>query len=188
MRIAFISKDIMNPRLNCVYYVFSDDRLVRIDYETQNGSDHTDFTYDSLGALTSVQDPIGHKVSYTYSGKTVTVTETPGSVVKHSEVTEIISSATPARIWNVVYGGNTRVTKDGQTTVIGFSLRNKYAYSFTDKSDGSDVDKLNVTDDIEAVQTIELEPGQSTYENILTGTTKKCGTVRASIISTWTAN
>lgn len=175
--ITFISNDIQ--RTNKVYFEYPAGHLAKIYYETNNGSDYSTFTYDSIGVLQSAQDPTGHMVSYAFSGKTVTVTETPGSVIKDSDVTASISSAAPSsKVWTVRYGDNTRVTKDGHTTVLGFNSKNKYSYSYIDKSNGSNTDELNVTSDLEITQsTDQKESGTSFVDDV----EQKVGTVSASV-------
>ena len=179
MTISFTSAN--DQRQNSVHFVCSEGRLVKIYYETYGTGQYTSFSYDEKGILISAEDVTGHAVSFSYSGKRVVMTETPGSVVKHPDVTAVVEDTCSARVWKIDYGGNTRVTKDGKTAVLGFSLKNRYAFSFEDQSDGSDVDKLNVVGDIDFAQTIEVEPGQQTYVNILTNTVKKCGSVSVSL-------
>ena len=179
MTISFTSAN--DQRQNSVHFVCSEGRLVKIYYETYGTGECTSFSYDEKGILISAEDVTGHAVSFSYSGKRVVMTETPGSVVKHPDVTAVVEDTCSARVWKIDYGGNTRVTKDGKTAVLGFSLKNRYAFSFEDQSDGSNVDKLNVVGDIDFAQTIEVEPGQQTYVNILTNTTKKCGSVSVSL-------
>ena len=191
-KIAFESED--NKRKNYVLFTYdANDRLTKISYETANGKS-TLFTYDSIGILASVTDPTGHKLHYSYDGDTVTVQETPGGITKHSD---LASNAVAApnlhyRTWTLKFGGNTRVTHNGETTVVGFSAKNKYTYSFTDRSSGNDLNKLDVTGDIEFQQTIDVWPNQKP-QDILTGLVKKVSSVSGTIskndtnlVSEWT--
>ena len=191
-KIAFESED--NKRKNYVLFSYdANDRLTKISYETANGKS-TLFTYDSIGILASVTDPTGHKLLYSYDGDTVTVQETPGGITKHSD---LASNAVAApnlhyRTWTLKFGGNTRVTHNGETTVVGFSAKNKYTYSFTDRSSGNDLNKLDVTGDIEFQQTIDVWPNQKP-QDILTGLVKKVSSVSGTIskndtnlVSEWT--
>ena len=191
-KISFESED--GKRKNYVLFTYdTSDRLTKISYETATGKS-TLFTYDDDGILASVTDPTGHKLLYSYSGDTLTVQETPGGVIKHDDLASnaVAAPDLPDRKWVLKFGGNTRVAHNGETTVVGFSAKNKYTYSFIDRSSGDDLNKLDVTGDIEFQQTIDIWPYQNP-QDILTGLIKKVGTVSGTIskndtnlVSEWT--
>lgn len=191
-KISFVSMD--NKRKNYVLFTYdTSDRLTKINYETATGKS-TLFTYDDDGILASVTDPTGHKLLYSYEGDTLTVQETPGGVIKHDDLASnaVAAPDLPDRKWVLKFGGNTRVTHNGETTVVGFSAKNKYTYSFVDRSSGDDLNKLDVTGDIEFQQTIDIWPYQNP-QDILTGLIKKVGSLsgtisknNANLVSEWT--
>ena len=186
-KISFVSMD--NKRKNYVLFTYdANDRLTKISYETANGKS-TLFTYDSIGILASVTDPTGHKLLYSYDGDTVTVQETPGGITKHSDLASnaVAAPDLPDRTWIMTFGGNTRVNHNGVTTVVGFSAKNKYTYSFTDRSSGNDLNKLDVTGDIEFQQSIDVWPNLNhDYKDLLTSLVKKVGSVSGAISKSYT--
>lgn len=157
-----------------IYFTYTNsnngNNLMRINYQSTMSADYTSFIYFSDGLLQSVRDPIGHSLTYDYFGDTITVTETPGSVVFNPmlKLTEKPTLSLPNKVWSVKYSDNTRITKDGTTSVIGFDLfGSKYAYTFIDKNTESDHEKLNVTDDLEIdLKRNDIEVAASLSKNL----------------------
>ena len=138
-----------------IYFTYNNNNggnnLMRINYQSTMSADYTYFTYRADGLLQSVTDPIGHTLEYGYSGGTMTVTEKPGSIVKHPmlKLSENLVAVRSNKVWSVYYADNTRITKDGRSSIIGFDFSGNFSYSFIDQTTGNNPDKLDVTDDLQ---------------------------------------